>query len=210
LVHTLLSPDGASFSYTISALESWSFSGIPVDVDFGLGPFPSYLCNDGCTILNHPPGAASLPEVGSVATNWDLDSNGHFFATSTLIGYGFAHAESNIGDMRVTALQPGWSTVTFTYQLQEIGIVPVGAGSLTASASVYASSLGYGLNFSQQIPTIVPAGQSLSIARTITGTWIGSAFFDSIGSGTSISLGVFTMYSTFPSQAHSGSCLLDS
>jgi hypothetical protein len=82
------------------------------------------------------------------------------------------------------ALQPGWSTVTFNYQFQETGTVPVG-NILTAFSGISANFFGYSIDQSRQIQTTVPVDQSLNIARTITGIFTGSAFFG-IGGGSEL------------------------
>jgi hypothetical protein len=124
----------------------------------------------------------------------DLSPNGHLSTTSTLIGHGFAVIDSPLA-LKITALQPGWSTVTFNYQLQEIGTVQVGE-MLTASAHIQAG--GFGINQFQQIQTTVPADQSLSIARMLAGTFTGSAFFDTIGSTNSLEVGAATSLGSVP------------
>jgi hypothetical protein len=113
--------------------------------------------------------------VGSIANGLNLRS---VFTTASLIAPGFAIVDAPLG-LTVTALQPGWSTITFSYQLQEIGIVPVG-GILSASSGF--GAFGFGFEQFQQVQTTVPADQSLNISRTISGTFTGSAFFDTIGS----------------------------
>jgi hypothetical protein len=164
-----------ALSYTISASASWTFSGIPVDLE----PFAGGVFDKGvCAPQFDPCDPASLPGTGSVALSVDNSSNGHVFTTALLIAPGHAFIDAH-NVMSVTALQPGWSTITFTYQVQETGIVPVG-GILTASASVFAE--GHGLTtVSQLVQTTVPADQSFNIARTITGTSTGSVFCAAIG-----------------------------
>jgi hypothetical protein len=122
------SVSATSFSYMNSALLSWTFSGIPVEVHPVVGEtFFNSLCSFqsySCT-LTPQPGTGSLPGTGSITNSFDLDSDGHVFASSSLVAPGDAIIDAPFG-LQVTALQPGWSTVTFNYQLQEIGTVPVG------------------------------------------------------------------------------------
>lgn len=149
-----------AFSYTISALESWTFSGIQVDVQFtGVGG-----------IIDSAAGLGSVDYSADTA---------HVFASSSLVGPGEASILVPFV-YSVTALEPGWSTVTFNYQLQEIGTVPVG-GILDAQSYISAFSSGFGIDQFQQIQTTLPADQSLDIPRTITGSFTASAFFDSTG-----------------------------
>jgi hypothetical protein len=116
--------------------------------------------------------------MGFIANSYGISlDDGHVFTTASLIAPGLAVINAPLL-LGITARELGWSTVTFNYQFQESGIVPVG-GLLTASASVYA--FGFGLNHLQQIETTLPADQSLNITRTITGSFTGSLFCGTIG-----------------------------
>jgi hypothetical protein len=178
-----------ALSYTISASQSWAFSGIPVDVEFEAGGISKGLvCGEsgGASCVSTPLPGGSVPGQGSADGDLTIsDVNVSMFATSTLIAPGLAIAPRSGADFSVTALAPGWLNVTLNYQLQEIGTVPAG-GILQASALMTAGHssefpFSFGIDQNQRLQTTKLADQSLNIARTITGSLTISKFFDTIG-----------------------------
>src|SRR5688572_20747562 len=132
LLASVSSVSATPFSYTISAQQSWTFSGIPVAVGSIAGgiDFTGAGSADGSTLS-------------------DVINDQHVFSSSSLVGPGFLALDASF-EIFYHALQPGWSTITVNYQLQETGTVPVG-GSLNAFASIGAISEGFGINQFQQI-----------------------------------------------------------
>jgi hypothetical protein len=193
LLAYISSVSATPFSYTISALESWSFSGIPVEVTFpyGGGIIDTGVCTQGDTIC-HP---FNLPGTGSQAASADIT---HVSASTTLIAPGSATLVVPFV-YGVRALETGWSTLTFNYQLQETANVPAG-GVLSARAGIGAFSQGYGIQqlvqggataIAHQFQTTTTADQSLVMTRTLTGIITGSAFIEA-GSFTTFQANAFS------------------